>query len=96
MIFCDVLSSVMCNLLYCPVFCDVLPSMMNLDPTAGPNVEAALSTSPSQAASQAEPRKAIIGAKKTSAVKKGVSSSKCLVYVKQMFFFPLTLVKISA
>jgi ADP-ribosylation factor GTPase-activating protein 2/3 len=41
------------------------------DPSAGPNVEAALSTSPSQAASQAEPRKAIIGAKKVPAGKKG-------------------------
>ncbi|XP_059140872.1 ADP-ribosylation factor GTPase-activating protein 2-like isoform X2 [Physella acuta] len=41
------------------------------DPTAGPNVEAALSTSPSQALSQAEPRKGIIGAKKPASAKKG-------------------------
>ncbi|BFZ24913.1 hypothetical protein BsWGS_27952 [Bradybaena similaris] len=41
------------------------------DPSAGPNVEAALSTSPTQAQSQAEPRKAIIGTKKTVAAKKG-------------------------
>ncbi|XP_035828553.1 ADP-ribosylation factor GTPase-activating protein 2 isoform X2 [Aplysia californica] len=41
------------------------------DPTAGPNVEPALSTSPTQAAVQVEPRKAIIGAKKAPAAKKG-------------------------
>ncbi|CAG5119383.1 unnamed protein product [Candidula unifasciata] len=41
------------------------------DPSAGPNVEAALSTSPTQAQSQAEPRKTIIGNKKTTAAKKG-------------------------
>ncbi|KAK3700842.1 hypothetical protein RRG08_011598 [Elysia crispata] len=43
------------------------------DDTQGPNVEAALSTSPTQAQNlaQAEPRKAIIGAKKTPAAKKG-------------------------
>ena len=45
-----------------------------LDDTQGPNVEAALSTSPTQAQNQAhaEPRKALIGAKKTPAAKKGV------------------------
>ncbi|XP_025099549.1 ADP-ribosylation factor GTPase-activating protein 2-like isoform X2 [Pomacea canaliculata] len=37
----------------------------------GPSVEAALSTSPSQAAAQIEPRKTIIGAKKPAAAKKG-------------------------
>ncbi|RUS82029.1 hypothetical protein EGW08_010220 [Elysia chlorotica] len=43
------------------------------DDTQGPNVEAALSTSPTEAQTmaQAEPRKAIIGAKKTPAAKKG-------------------------
>lgn len=51
--------------------------MIVLDPSAGPNVEAALSTSPSQAQSQAEPRKAIIGTKKTAAAKKGVSYPFC-------------------
>ncbi|XP_055889652.1 ADP-ribosylation factor GTPase-activating protein 2 isoform X1 [Biomphalaria glabrata] len=42
-----------------------------VDPSIGPNVEAALSTSPSQALSQAEQRKAIIGSKKPAAAKKG-------------------------
>lgn len=40
----------------------------------GPSVEAALSTSPSQAAAQIEPRKTIIGAKKPAAAKKGVGT----------------------
>ncbi|GFS27492.1 ADP-ribosylation factor GTPase-activating protein 2 [Elysia marginata] len=43
------------------------------DPTQGPNVDAALSTSPTQAQTlaQVEPRKTIIGAKKAPAAKKG-------------------------
>ncbi|GFO40215.1 ADP-ribosylation factor GTPase-activating protein 2 [Plakobranchus ocellatus] len=43
------------------------------DETQGPNVEAALSTSPTEAQhqAQAEPRKAIIGGKKAPAAKKG-------------------------
>nr|KAG5705045.1 hypothetical protein BaRGS_018775 [Batillaria attramentaria] len=41
------------------------------DPGVGPNVEPALSTSPTQAASQNEPRKTLIGAKKAPAGKKG-------------------------
>ncbi|KAK3581877.1 hypothetical protein CHS0354_003187 [Potamilus streckersoni] len=41
------------------------------EPTEGPSVEAALSMSPTQAQAQAEPRKAIIGAKKPTAAKKG-------------------------
>ncbi|XP_071112525.1 ADP-ribosylation factor GTPase-activating protein 2-like isoform X2 [Haliotis cracherodii] len=42
-----------------------------IDPNEGPNVEAALSMSPTQAAAIAEPRKAIIGGKKSAAAKKG-------------------------
>ncbi|PVD27924.1 hypothetical protein C0Q70_10499 [Pomacea canaliculata] len=42
-----------------------------LESDVGPSVEAALSTSPSQAAAQIEPRKTIIGAKKPAAAKKG-------------------------
>lgn len=41
------------------------------DPNEGPSVEAALSISPTTAAAQAEPRKAIIGAKKPAG-RKGV------------------------
>ncbi|XP_076444728.1 ADP-ribosylation factor GTPase-activating protein 2-like isoform X6 [Babylonia areolata] len=41
------------------------------EPGVGPSVEAALSTSPTQAASQLEPRKTLIGAKKAPAGKKG-------------------------
>ncbi|KAH9505624.1 ADP-ribosylation factor GTPase-activating protein 2 [Bulinus truncatus] len=41
------------------------------DPGVGPNVEAALSTSPTQALSQADQRKTIIGTKKPAAAKKG-------------------------
>ncbi|ESO84106.1 hypothetical protein LOTGIDRAFT_108053 [Lottia gigantea] len=46
----------------------------DFDPNEGPNVEAALSMSPTQATAVAEPRKSLIGAKKTkgSATKKGV------------------------
>ncbi|KAL8569346.1 hypothetical protein ACOMHN_014030 [Nucella lapillus] len=41
------------------------------EPEVGPSVEAALSTSPTQAASSMEPRKTLIGAKKAPAGKKG-------------------------
>ncbi|XP_070189368.1 ADP-ribosylation factor GTPase-activating protein 2-like isoform X4 [Littorina saxatilis] len=41
------------------------------EPGVGPSVEHALSTSPTQAASQMEPRKTLIGAKKAPAGKKG-------------------------
>lgn len=41
-----------------------------IDPSAGPNVDHALSMSPTQAQAQAEPRKALIGAKKPGAAKK--------------------------
>ncbi|XP_067676806.1 ADP-ribosylation factor GTPase-activating protein 2-like isoform X2 [Haliotis asinina] len=44
---------------------------VDIDPNEGPNVEAALSMSPTQAAAIAEPRKAIIGGKKAPAGKKG-------------------------
>ncbi|XP_046575566.1 LOW QUALITY PROTEIN: ADP-ribosylation factor GTPase-activating protein 2-like [Haliotis rubra] len=44
---------------------------VEIDPNEGPNVEAALSMSPTQAAAIAEPRKAIIGGKKAPAGKKG-------------------------
>ena len=45
---------------------------MLTEPGVGPSVEAALSTSPTQAAGRAEPRKTLIGAKKAPAGKKGV------------------------
>ena len=51
---------------------------MFLDPSEGPNVEAALSVSPTQAAQIQEPRKATIGGRKPAA-KKGVSSIVCLL-----------------
>jgi len=41
------------------------------DPTAGPNVDLALSTSPTQVAAMPEPKRAFIGAKKAPAGKKG-------------------------
>ena len=42
------------------------------DPSVGPSVDHALSVSPTQAQAHAEPRKALIGAKKTGAAKKSV------------------------
>lgn len=57
---------------------NVIKLVLLLDPSIGPNVEAALSTSPSQALSQAEQRKAIIGSKKPAAAKKGVIVRDCL------------------
>lgn len=44
--------------------------MFSEDPNVGPSVEAALSTSPTQALAQAEPRKATIGGRKAAAPKK--------------------------
>ena len=43
------------------------------DPSEGPSVDHALSMSPTQAAAHAEPRKTLIGAKKTGGAKKSVS-----------------------
>jgi len=47
--------------------------MFTEEPTEGPNVEAALSMSPTQAQQLAEPRKSTIGSRKPAASKKGVS-----------------------
>lgn len=56
---------------------------MSADINVGPNVEAALSTSPTQAASQAEPRKTLIGAKKATPAKKGVGLH---VHINNFYF----------
>lgn len=53
------------------------------DPNEGPSVEAALSISPTTAAAQAEPRKAIIGTKKP-ACRKGVRGEQ---FVKKKISF---------
>ncbi|KAK2141663.1 hypothetical protein LSH36_1059g01048 [Paralvinella palmiformis] len=46
------------------------------EPTEGPNVEAALSMSPTQAQQLAEPRKSTIGSRKPAASKKGLGTRK--------------------
>ncbi|XP_072015617.1 ADP-ribosylation factor GTPase-activating protein 2-like isoform X2 [Amphiura filiformis] len=48
------------------------------DPTKGPNVEAALSISPTQALSKPEPRKSTIGQRKPQSAKKGLGTRKGL------------------
>ena len=55
--------------------CNIYPLFHFPDPNEGPSVEAALSMSPTTAAAQAEPRKAIIGAKKPAG-RKGVRTER--------------------
>lgn len=52
----------------------------DLPPSEGPNVDAALSISPTLAIQMAEPRKATIGGRKTTTAKKGVQYSSYLLW----------------
>lgn len=65
----------------CKLFMD-FPNFCT-DPNEGPSVEAALSMSPTTAAAQAEPRKAIIGTKKPAG-RKGVRGEQ---FVKKEISF---------
>jgi len=49
--------------------------LVDLPPSEGPNVDAALSVSPTLAIQMAEPRKATIGGRKATPAKKGVHIS---------------------
>ena len=61
----------------------VVITVAEIDPTSGPSVDAALSTSPTQAVLQAEPRKPTIGGRKPTGAKKakGVRIFFCNLFV---------------